>query len=351
MKLNINAISKRFYMKYYPDILISKEKDLDKHHGHMQEIFGTDGKHIDFFDSCVPADFKDNGEYSRFKAEIFGIGKSKFFYNEQNLFNFDHSVCKNLSDVIYYHKKISHSIGAEDEGAEYDDIYSQPFNEENFLEQTCTWVCTVDKTDEVSYFAILDTLSHAGWIFQEKSSDKVDELTNPTEVIGPDHGLIDDESGDIYYDIRNEYPTPVIESLIDEFIEDAYDISNKYTLMVKEHFAKHSTIFYKENDEDNGSHLIIIPNLDVAKNFNILDFEESVKNSNYSSPEIIDDYANSLIDLMNKEIEQKFKELNHKYENSTDIFSKVSKIKEPVLVQPEVFAMMVGADELQYPDK
>lgn len=70
MKPNIKAISKRFYMKCYPDILISKEEDLDKHHGHMQEIFGLDGKHIDFFDSCVPVDFKDEGEYSRFKAEI-----------------------------------------------------------------------------------------------------------------------------------------------------------------------------------------------------------------------------------------------------------------------------------------
>lgn len=351
MKLNINAISKRFFMKHYPDILTSNGEDLNKHHGHMQEKFGLDGKHIDFFDSCVPVDFEDNGEYSRFKAEIFGIGKSKFFYNEQNLFSFNHSECKNLADVVYNHKKISHSLALADEISEHDEIYSQPFSEENFLEQTCTWVCIVDKTDEVVYFAILDILSHAGWIFQEKSNDKVDELTNPTEVIGPDHGLIDDESGDIYYDIRNEYPTPVIDALIDEFIEDAYDISNKYTLIVKEHFEKHPTIFYKENDEDNGSHLIIIPNLDIAKKFNILDFEESVNNSNYSSPEIIDDYANNLIDLMNKEIEQKFKELHHKYENSTDIFSKVNKTKEPVLVQPEVFAMMVGADELQYPDE
>lgn len=40
----------------------------------------------------------------------------------------------------------------EDETSEYDDIYSQPFNEESFLDQTCTWVCIVDSTDEVSYF-------------------------------------------------------------------------------------------------------------------------------------------------------------------------------------------------------
>lgn len=78
MTLNIKALANRFYMKYYPEILSSDEADLDKHHGCMQEKFGSDCKHIDFFDNFVHKDFEDTGEYSRFKAEIFGIGKSKF---------------------------------------------------------------------------------------------------------------------------------------------------------------------------------------------------------------------------------------------------------------------------------
>jgi hypothetical protein len=92
-------------MKYYPEILSSDEADLDKHHGCMQEKFGSDCKHIDFFDNFVHKDFEDTGEYSRFKAEIFGIGKSKFFYNEHNLLDFNHSDCKTLTDVIFNHKK------------------------------------------------------------------------------------------------------------------------------------------------------------------------------------------------------------------------------------------------------
>lgn len=345
MTLNIKALANRFYMKYYPEILSSNEADLDKHHGCMQEKFGADCKHIDFFDNFVSKDFEDTGEYSRFKAEIFGIGKSKFFYNEHNLLDFNHSECKTLTDAIFNHKKISHSINAESELAEHDEIYSKPFDEKTFLNHTCTWVCIVDKNDEVAYYVISDVMSHAGWIFQEKSNDKIDELTNPIQIVGDNHGLVEETTGEVYYDIKDQYPTKTIEALADDLIEYAYEMSNKYTNIVKEHFSNHPVIFYKENDDDHNANLIIVPSLAVGSNFNILDFETSLQNSDFDSVSVIDEYANSLIDDMNKEIDDKFKELHHKYENSTDIFSKSDKNRTPILLPREVFVMMTAVED------
>ena len=48
---------------------------------------------------------------------------------------------------------------------------------------------------------------------------------------------------------------------------------------------------------------------------------------------------------MNKEIDDKFKELHHKYENSTDIFSKSDKNRTPILLPREVFVMMTAVED------
>lgn len=338
---DIQSLVKRFYMKYYPALLTSSPEESDIHHGKLQKLIGFSGKEREFFDSFFGEKFDDKGEYSSFKNEIFGIGKNKVRYNEHNLKDFNHSSCKNLADIVYNHKIVQRQINFDSDMPEL----AYDITEENFLDDNCTWLYTQNNENIPTPYSIVDMLAHSGWLLTEVSTDIYEELMQSKEVAGPKHGLVDEATGQVFYDIGMEYPTNTFDLMADEFRSAVYDISYDFCKKVKEHFALHPVIFGKEPENEHSAFLIVLPSIQLARNFDILNFDQSLLDSNYDSTQIIDDYISSLYEELRKVIGDKFAELHHKYETTINIFSNTKKEKRDILMPLGMFKMMTGIDD------
>lgn len=333
---NIESLVKRFYMKYFPELLSVDGKDMEyinSLHGKLQALIAFTEKDLEFFEKHYEGDKDDDLAYSRFKNELYGIGKSKFRYNEHNLRDFDHSVCKNLNDIVYHHQMIQHKVSLDLENLD-DGVTA-----ENYMHNTCTWVYTQSSDGTPTPYSIVDVYSHVWWMLESISYDIFETLMNPKEVNGPMHGIIDDESGMIYYDIVIEYENDVYLSMEDEMLDATKKIADNMALAIAKSMSNKDLIFYKKADGPESGNNIIIPSIEVAKNFDINDFESSILKGYIDERMLHDLVYFNVSENMKDLIKQEFDKIYHKHENSIDIF-KNKKKSTASLMSPELFELM-----------
>lgn len=331
--MNIDAITKRFFMKYYPQLLNSNS---DEDHAKLQVLIGESGKAYDFFDKHYTNQDDKDYAFSAFCNALYGIGKNKVRYNEHDMLTFDHSVCKNLNDLIYHHQMVGHhnnlNIG--------EDSFDDGVNDENYLKNSCTWIYTTSSDGRAIPYALVDIYCHVWWSIDALAYDIFERIMNPKDVEGELHGIIDDDTGLVYYDIHIEYDDPIHKSMDEEFLDIAKKIAIEYSNKIVDRFKDTPTVIFKNGEDPTEGNTIIVPSVEVAKKFDILNFEESL-NKGYMQEDIIEELVYDVIaENIEFAIESEYKKMYHKHSNSVDIF-KNKKTEEPILMEPEVFALMI----------
>lgn len=332
----IESLVKRFYMKNFPELLnVSGKTDdeVNSLHGKLQAKIAFSEEDLKFFEKHYNKEEDNDLAYSAFKNQLYGIGKSKFRYNEHNLKDFDHSVCKNLNDIIYFHQMTQHKVSLELEN------FDDGVNEENYMHNTCTWIYTEASDGTPTPYSIVDVYAHVWWKLEAISYDIFEEIMKPKEVNGPMHGLIDEESGMVYYDILVEYENDVYRSMEEDMLEATRNISNNMALTIANSMKDKKQVFFKSADGPEDGNTIIVPSIEVAKNFDINDFEDSLSKG-YIDERLLHDlvYFN-ITENVKMLMKDEFHKLYHKHLNSIDIF-KNKKKNTASLMSQELFNLM-----------
>jgi hypothetical protein len=338
----VKVAANRFFMKHYPQILTCSPHEKDQLRGKLKVL--TSISHIDneFFNTFFGKDLEDTGEWSAFAAELYGIGKNKFRYNENRMDDFDHSQCKTLTDVVYFREKLQHE--ANQEHKDHPLNKEDKFDENDFLEFVNVWIYVTNELGIPTPYAINDVCSHAFWYLEPLAYEYADELMKPKKVKGPHPGSVDPDSGGIYYNIQNSYEDKVVSKLEDDMLFSVSEIATKFAYEVNDHFSKEPLVFHKVADDDYSANTLVIPNIEAGNKIDILNFFDSLKTVGSQSTDVIDEYSSTLVDRLKEDIKIKFEELYHIHKNSTSIES----YKDGgfnILMSPEQFEEMENLED------
>lgn len=298
------SIANKFYARHYQNILFDHKNNLDIHHGKISETFSPTKDAYSLLEEHLGSDITKE-DFSVFKNIIYGIGIYKFHYNENLMEDFDHSVCKNLFDIV--NNYLIHT-NSKDNTFNIWTHFLQGYN--------------------TSPIVINDVLTTSQFIIEDIVFKQHNLIMNPTVKENENHGQIID--GFVVYSLINEYQNEILAFLERDFSNACYQIAYDFALKAKLNYSLSNFIFFEDNVT------LTIPNLEVAKNVSVdMFFDDLNKIEQRDIKELydlIEKYEKDIIECVNL----KFNELYNKHKNSTDI-RKNTKRKHGITLSAELF--------------
>lgn len=281
------SIANKFYAKHYQNILFDHKNNLDIHHGKISQNFASTKDAYSLLEEHLGSDITKE-DFSVFKNIIYGIGIYKFHYNENLMEDFDHSVCKNLFDIV--NNYLIHT-NSKDNTFNIWTHFLQGYNTNSIV--------------------INDVLTTSQFIIEDIVFKQHNLIMNPIIKENENHGQIID--GFVVYSLINEYQNEILAFLERDFSNACYQIAYDFALKAKLHYSLSNFLFFEDNVT------LTIPNLEVAKNVSVDMFFDDLNKIEQRDIkelyELIESYEKDIIEFVNL----KFNELYNKHKNSTDI--------------------------------
>lgn len=266
-------IANEFYKSYYPAILSDKNNNLDYHHGMISSLFSGYDTPVNFLESNLGYT-PTQEDFSIFRNILYGIGITKFHYNENLMSDFNHYKCSTLFDVITSY-------------LEHTQSKDNSFNIWTHFEQKM-----ITKPIILNDISII-----AGFIIEDIVFELMNKLINPEE-----QKTKKIKNSDFFIKQQND---EIIAMMSKEFNLTCYSISKKFADEVKEHYKTEKFIFF--NDEVS----ITIPNIetmkDVSINFFFRDMEKLEKRDINELNVFIYNQKDSMIEEVNKSFDSIYK--------------------------------------------